>query len=155
VRSIYRLARTDSSRGQKPAGLPVEFTAPVPIHESQVTLAGDIARASPNVPSARDSPPVRQGSTAYAPKTLLEQCDCGRDRFGDKYKQVERRLLMQGYCARYAAPLTLPLHDEDIIHPLKEVDLQRRWPWAQPRAGGRGIEVRYLSQINSDFYSTD
>jgi YtoQ family protein len=41
-------------------------------------------------------------------------------RFGDKYKQWNAAF-DAGYCAALGKPY-ITLHDEDIIHPLKEVD---------------------------------
>ena len=53
-------------------------------------------------------------------KTLLESCDLAIVRFGDKYKQWNAAF-DAGYCAALGTPY-ITLHDEDIIHPLKEVD---------------------------------
>jgi YtoQ family protein len=53
-------------------------------------------------------------------KTLLEKCDVAIVRFGDKYKQWNAAF-DAGYCAAIGKPY-ITLHDEDIVHPLKEVD---------------------------------
>ena len=53
-------------------------------------------------------------------KTLIENCDLAVVRFGDKYKQWNAAF-DAGYCAALGTPY-ITLHDEDIIHPLKEVD---------------------------------
>jgi len=53
-------------------------------------------------------------------KTLLEKCDLAVVRFGDKYKQWNAAF-DAGFCAALGTPY-ITLHDEDIIHPLKEVD---------------------------------
>ena len=53
-------------------------------------------------------------------KTNLEQCDLAIIRFGDKYKQWNAAF-DAGYCAALGTPY-ITLHEEDIIHPLKEVD---------------------------------
>jgi YtoQ family protein len=53
-------------------------------------------------------------------KTLLDKCDVAVVRFGDKYKQWNAAF-DAGYCAGIGKPY-ITLHDEDIIHPLKEVD---------------------------------
>ncbi len=53
-------------------------------------------------------------------KTLIEKCDVAVVRFGEKYKQWNAAF-DAGYCAALGKPY-ITLHDEDIIHPLKEVD---------------------------------
>ena len=47
-------------------------------------------------------------------------CDIAVIRFGDKYKQWNAAF-DAGYCSALCNPY-ITLHDEDIIHPLKEVD---------------------------------
>ena len=49
-------------------------------------------------------------------------------RFGDKYKQWNAAF-DAGYCAAMGTPY-ITLHDEDIVHPLKEVDAAAM-AWAQ------------------------
>ena len=53
-------------------------------------------------------------------RTLLQQCDVAVVRFGDKYKQWNAAF-DAGYCAALGKPY-ITLHDEALIHPLKEVD---------------------------------
>ena len=43
-------------------------------------------------------------------------------RFGEKYKQWNAAF-DAGYCAALGKPY-ITLHDEDLVHPLKEVDAQ-------------------------------
>ena len=57
---------------------------------------------------------------AMRTKTLIEKCDIAVVRFGDKYKQWNAAF-DAGCCAALGKPY-ITLHDEDIIHPLKEVD---------------------------------
>lgn len=57
---------------------------------------------------------------AIRTKTLIESCDIAIIRFGDKYKQWNAAF-DAGYCAALGTPY-ITLHDESIIHPLKEVD---------------------------------
>ena len=57
---------------------------------------------------------------AIRTKTLIENCDVAIIRFGDKYKQWNAAF-DAGYCAALGTPY-ITLHDESIIHPLKEVD---------------------------------
>lgn len=61
-------------------------------------------------------------------KTLIENSDLAIVRFGDKYKQWNAAF-DAGYCAAMDIPY-ITLHDEDIIHPLKEVDASAM-AWAQ------------------------
>ena len=53
-------------------------------------------------------------------KTLIEKCDIAVVRFGDKFKQWNAAF-DAGCCAALGKPY-ITLHDEEIIHPLKEVD---------------------------------
>jgi len=57
---------------------------------------------------------------AIRTKTLIEQCDVAIIRFGDKYKQWNAAF-DAGQCAAIGTPY-ITLHNDDIIHPLKEVD---------------------------------
>ncbi|NQD94568.1 hypothetical protein HP532_18140, partial [Pseudomonas sp. CrR25] len=65
---------------------------------------------------------------AIRTKTLLEKCDIAVIRFGDKYKQWNAAF-DAGYCAALGKPY-ITLHDDTIIHPLKEVDAAAM-AWAQ------------------------
>ena len=58
----------------------------------------------------------------------MEQCDIAVVRFGDKYKQWNAAF-DAGQCAALGKPY-ITLHDETIIHPLKEVD-GGAMAWAQ------------------------
>lgn len=65
---------------------------------------------------------------AIRSKTLIQQADLVVVRFGDKYKQWNA-----AFDAGYAAAIGIPyitLHDESLIHPLKEVDAAAM-AWAQ------------------------
>ena len=53
-------------------------------------------------------------------KTHLENCDIAVIRFGDKFKQWNAAF-DAGFCAANGKPY-ITLHDEDIVHALKEVD---------------------------------
>ena len=57
---------------------------------------------------------------AIRTRTLIENCDIAVIRFGDKYKQWNAAF-DAGYCASSGTPF-ITLHDENIIHALKEVD---------------------------------
>ena len=102
--------------GCKSHGLPVHFTSAVTDHESS-DAAGDLL-------GAEDSNFWRDHKSAKVnairTKTFIENCDVAVVRFGDKYKQWNAAF-DAGYCAALGKPY-ITLHDEDIIHPLKEVD---------------------------------
>jgi YtoQ family protein len=57
---------------------------------------------------------------AIRTSTLIEKCGIVVIRFGDKYKQWNAAFDAD-YCAAKGKPY-ITLHDEGIIHPLKEVD---------------------------------
>ena len=96
--------------------LPVEFTSAVTDHEAS-DAAGDVLGVeSDNYWRDHKSSKVN----AIRSKKLIEQCDLAVVRFGDKYKQWNAAF-EAGFCAALGKPY-VTLHDEDIIHPLKEVD---------------------------------
>ena len=99
--------------GAERQGLPVSFVSPVTDHEAS-DAAGDGLGA--------------EQSGFIRTKTMIEQCDIAVIRFGDKYKQWNAAF-DAGYCAATNTPY-ITLHDEDIIHPLKEVDASAM-AWAQ------------------------
>lgn len=102
--------------GAKALDLPVVFTSAVTNHEAS-DAAGDLLGAeASNFWRDHKSSKVN----AIRTKTLIEKCDVAVVRFGDKYKQWNAAF-DAGQCAAIGKPY-ITLHDEDIIHPLKEVD---------------------------------
>ena len=102
--------------GAKAISLPVSFTSAVTNHEAS-DAAGDVLGAeSDNFWRDHKSAKVN----AIRTKTLIEDCDLAIVRFGDKYKQWNAAF-EAGICAALETPY-ITLHDESIIHPLKEVD---------------------------------
>lgn len=102
--------------GVKAADLPVTFTSAVTNHEAS-DAAGDVLGAeTDNFWRDHKSSKVNGIRT----KTLIEKCDIAVVRFGEKYKQWNAAF-DAGYCAAIGKPY-ITLHDEGIIHPLKEVD---------------------------------
>lgn len=57
---------------------------------------------------------------AIRTKTHLANCDIAIIRFGDKYKQWNAAF-DAGHCAAMGTPY-ITLHDDSLVHPLKEVD---------------------------------
>lgn len=102
--------------GAKARHLPVTFTSAVTDHDAS-DAAGDVLGAeTDNFWRDHKSSKVNGIRT----KTLLDKCDVAVVRFGDKYKQWNAAF-DAGYCAASGKPY-ITLHDEDIVHPLKEVD---------------------------------
>ena len=104
--------------------LPVVFTSAVTDHEAS-DAAGDMLGAESNN-FWRDHKSSKVN--AIRTKTLIESCDVAIIRFGDKYKQWNAAF-DAGYCTALGTPY-ITLHNEDIIHPLKEVDAAAM-AWAQ------------------------
>ena len=96
--------------------LSVTFTSAVTDHEAS-DAAGDLLGTEDNS-FWRDHKSAKVNAIRI--KTLIENCDIAVVRFGDKYKQWNAAF-DAGYCAALGTPY-ITLHDEDIIHPLKEVD---------------------------------
>jgi len=108
--------RQQIMQGAAAEKLPVIFTSAVTDHEAS-DAAGDVLGAeSDNYWRDHKSSKVN----AIRTKTLLENCDLVVVRFGDRYKQWNAAF-EAGLCAALGKPY-VTLHDEDIIHPLKEVD---------------------------------
>lgn len=96
--------------------LPTIFTSAVTDHDASDS-AGDLLGEEDNS-FWRDHKSAKVNAIRI--KTLIESCDVAVVRFGDKYKQWNAAF-DAGYCAALGKPY-ITLHNEDIIHPLKEVD---------------------------------
>ena len=103
-------------QGAEANNLPVVFTSAVTNHEAS-DAAGDVL-GDESESFWRDHKSAKVN--AIRTKTLIEKCDIAVVRFGDKYKQWNAAF-DAGFCAALGKPY-ITLHDEDIIHPLKEVD---------------------------------
>ncbi|NNJ93829.1 MAG: YtoQ family protein [Halobacteria archaeon] len=103
-------------KGARSRSLPVEFTSAVTDHEAS-DAAGDVLGAESDG-FWRDHKSSRVN--AIRTRTLIGKCDIAVVRFGDKYKQWNAAF-DAGYCAALGKPY-ITLHDDGIIHPLKEVD---------------------------------
>ena len=108
--------REQIQAGAKVNNLPVSFTTAVTDHEAS-DAAGDVL-GEESSKFWRDHKSSKVNSIRT--KTLIEHCDIAVVRFGDKYKQWNAAF-DAGSCAALGKPY-ITLHDEDIIHPLKEVD---------------------------------
>ena len=96
--------------------LPITFTSAVTDHEASDAAGDFLGKEDNNFWRDHKSAKVNGIRT----KTLIENCDIAVVRFGEKYKQWNAAF-DAGYCAAMGTPY-ITLHDENIIHPLKEVD---------------------------------
>jgi YtoQ family protein len=108
--------REKIEQGAKALNLDVTFVSPVTNHEAS-DAAGDHLGTQGNS-FWRDHQSAKVN--AIRTKTLIDKCDVAVIRFGNKYKQWNAAF-DAGYCAALGKPY-ITLHDESIIHPLKEVD---------------------------------
>lgn len=111
-------------QGVEKLGLPVEFSSAVTDHDAS-DAAGDVLGDESNQ-FWRDHKSAKVNAIRI--KTQIEQADLAIIRFGDKYKQWNAAF-DAGYCAALGTPY-VTLHDESIIHPLKEVDASAM-AWAE------------------------
>jgi YtoQ family protein len=116
--------RQQIQTGAQTLNLPVSFTSAVTDHEAS-DAAGDMLGKDDNK-FWRDHKSSKVNGIRT--KTLIEHCDIAIVRFGNKYKQWNAAF-DAGSCAALGKPY-ITLHDEDIIHPLKEVDAAAM-AWAQ------------------------
>ncbi|NOJ21884.1 YtoQ family protein [Vibrio coralliilyticus] len=102
--------------GAQKLDLDIEFYSANTDHDSS-DAAGDVLRENESG-FWRDHQSSKVN--AIRTSTLIKQCDIGVVRFGDKYRQWNA-----AFDAGMLAALDKPyitLHDESLIHPLKEVD---------------------------------
>lgn len=116
--------RQQIRRGAESHGLPVVFTSAVTDHEASDAAGDVLGTEDDNFWRDHKSSKVNGIRT----KTLIERCDIAVVRFGDKYKQWNAAF-DGGYCAARGKPY-ITLHDDEIVHPLKEVDASAM-AWAQ------------------------
>ena len=110
--------------GAAAQNLPVVFTSPVTNHDAS-DAAGDLLGEEQDQ-FWRDHKSSKVN--AIRTKSHIESCDIAVIRFGAKFKQWNAAF-DAGFCAALGKPY-ITLHDEDIIHPLKEVD-GAAMAWAQ------------------------
>ena len=134
IHTDWREQIMSASESQK---LPLRFVSAVTNHGAS-DAAGDVLG---DVPAGylRDQQSSR--INAMRTKSLITQCDIAVIRFGKQYKQWNAAF-DAGYCAALGKPY-VTLHDDDIIHPLKEVDGGAQG-WAQTPAQVVDI-LRYVT----------
>lgn len=104
--------------------LPVVLTSAVTDHDAS-DAAGDVL-GKPDNGFWRDHQSARVN--AIRTQTQIQAADIVVVRFGEKYKQWNAAF-DAGFCAALGKPY-ITLHDEDVVHPLKEVDAAAM-AWAQ------------------------
>ena len=124
--------RQQIMQGAESNKLPVVFTSAVTDHEAS-DAAGDGLGAESDA-YWRDHKSAKVN--AIRTKTLIEHCDIAIVRFGEKYKQWNAAF-DAGCCAALGKPY-ITLHDETLIHPLKEVD-GAAMAWA--KTPGQVVEI--------------
>ena len=118
--------------GASANSLPIAFTSAVTNHEAS-DAAGDLLGAE-QAAFWRDHKSSKVN--AIRTKTHLQDCDIAIIRFGEKFKQWNAAF-DAGFCAAKGKPY-ITLHDEDIIHALKEVDAAAM-AWA--KTPGQVVEI--------------
>ena len=118
--------------GASANNLPITFTSAVTCHEAS-DAAGDLLGVEQDV-FWRDHKSSKVN--AIRTKTHLQDCDIAIIRFGEKFKQWNAAF-DAGFCAAKGKPY-ITLHDEDIIHALKEVDAAAM-AWA--KTPGQVVEI--------------
>ena len=113
IHTDWRQRIIDGARAQD---LPLDFVSAVTNHEASDAAGDLLGPESSGFWRDHKSSKVN----AIRTKTLVENCDVAVIRFGDKYKQWNAAF-DAGYCAAIGKPY-ITLHDEGIVHPLKEVD---------------------------------
>lgn len=116
--------RNEIIQGAAELNLPVIFSSANTDHDSSDAAGDVLGDESQNF--WRDHKSAKVNSIRI--KNLIEKCDIAIIRFGDKYKQWNAAF-DAGFCAALNKPY-ITLHDESIIHPLKEVDASAM-AWAQ------------------------
>ena len=104
--------------------LPITFTSPVTNHDASDAAGDHLGENQDSYWRDHQSAKVN----AIRTKTLIESADVVVVRFGEKYKQWNAAF-DAGYCAALGTPY-ITLHDEAIVHPLKEVDAAAQ-AWAK------------------------
>jgi len=121
---IHSNWREQIIQGCENENLEVSFSSAVTNHEAS-DGAGDCL-GKENEQFWRDQKSAKVNAIRI--KNDIEKCDLAIIRFGEKYKQWNAAF-DAGYCCALNKPY-ITLHDESLIHPLKEVDASAQ-AWAQ------------------------
>jgi len=102
--------------GCEQKGLDIQFTSAITNHEASDAAGDCLGEESTSFWRDHKSSKVN----AIRIQTAIKNCDLAVIRFGEKYKQWNAAF-DAGYCAALGKPY-ITLHDESLIHALKEVD---------------------------------
>ncbi|QFT55223.1 YtoQ family protein [Microbulbifer sp. THAF38] len=108
--------RTQIIEGCKKQGLDITFSSAVTDHDASDAAGDGLGQESNSFWRDHKSAKVN----AIRIKHSIESCDLAIIRFGEKYKQWNAAF-DAGYCAALGKPY-ITLHDESLVHALKEVD---------------------------------
>lgn len=102
--------------GCEQKGLDIKFTSAITNHEASDAAGDCLGEESASFWRDHKSSKVN----AIRIQTAIKNCDLAVIRFGEKYKQWNAAF-DAGFCAALGKPY-ITLHDESLIHALKEVD---------------------------------
>ncbi|GAM76236.1 hypothetical protein JCM19241_534 [Vibrio ishigakensis] len=102
--------------GCEEIGLDINFTSAVTNHEASDAAGDGLGAETDSFWRDHKSAKVN----AIRIQNAIKNCDMAVIRFGEKYRQWNAAF-DAGYCAALGKPY-ITLHDEAIVHPLKEVD---------------------------------
>jgi YtoQ family protein len=115
---IHTAWRDEIMAETQKAGLDINYLSAVTNHEASDAAGDHLSVEEKQFWRDHKSAKVN----ALRTKTMLKQSDIAVIRFGQEYKQWNAAF-DAGQCAALDIPY-ITLHDENIIHPLKEVDAQ-------------------------------
>ncbi|USD23233.1 YtoQ family protein [Microbulbifer variabilis] len=121
---IHSNWRTQIIEGCKNLGLDITFSSAVTDHDASDAAGDGLGEESNSFWRDHKSAKVNAVRIKYS----IENCDLAIIRFGEKYKQWNAAF-DAGYCAALGKPY-ITLHDESLVHALKEVDGSAQ-AWAQ------------------------
>ena len=113
--------REQIQKGTEDAGLDIEFSGPVTDHEKSDDV-GEVIFGKEDRQFWRDHKAAKINGIRI--RKAIQDADLVVVRFGEKFKQWNA-----AFDAGYAAALGIPivtLHDQELTHPLKEVDAAAR-----------------------------
>jgi len=121
---IHTTWRDEIKELTQKSGLEIVYVSAVTDHAASDAAADHLGKEEKQFWRDHKSAKVN----AIRTKTLLKSCNVAIIRFGQEYKQWNAAF-EAGQCAALDIPY-ITLHDENIIHPLKEIDAGAM-AWAQ------------------------
>jgi len=124
---IHSKWREEIKKGAIENNLPITFTSAVTDHEASDAAGDPLGKETKSYWRDHKSAKINSLRT----RNLIAKSDFVVVRFGDQYKQWNAAF-DAGYCAALGKPY-ITLHDEKIVHALKEVD-GAAMAWAETTA---------------------